>query len=59
MWLIGVWGPTTSSVANLLAIGLVAVVDAVWLGHVPDFLTIIGVAAICVGFGVMLYEGEG
>ena len=59
MVLIGIWGPTTSSVANLLAIGLVAIIDAVWRGSVPDLQTLIGVGMICVGFGVLLWEGEG
>ena len=59
MVLIGIWGPTTSSVANLLTIGLVAVMDAVWGGEIPDLQTMIGVAMICVGFGVLLWEGEG
>jgi uncharacterized membrane protein len=58
MVLIGIWGPTTSSVANLLAIGLVAVFEAVWIGNVPDLQTVVGVGMICVGFGVLLYEGE-
>ena len=57
MVLIGIWGPTIASVANLLTIGLVAVVDAVWVGHVPDGQTILGVGMICIGFGVLLYEG--
>ncbi|ORX37911.1 hypothetical protein BD324DRAFT_623774 [Kockovaella imperatae] len=59
MILIGIWGPTTSSVANLLTIGLVAVFDAVWGGSIPDFQTLVGVAMICLGFGVLLWEGEG
>ncbi len=59
MVLIGIWGPTTSSVANLLTIGLVAIIDAVWLGNVPDLQTLIGVGMICAGFGVLLWEGEG
>ncbi|RSH93474.1 hypothetical protein EHS25_007830 [Saitozyma podzolica] len=59
MVLIGIWGPTTSSVANLLTIGLVAVIDAVLLGHLPNLQTLIGVGMICVGFGVLLWEGEG
>ncbi|WVF68554.1 hypothetical protein IAT40_003322 [Kwoniella sp. CBS 6097] len=59
MVLIGIWGPTTSSVANLLTIGLVALVDSLWLGQMPDFQTVIGVGMICVGFGVILWEGEG
>jgi drug/metabolite transporter (DMT)-like permease len=58
MILIGVLGPTTSSVANLLTIGLVAVVDAVWVGDVPDLQTMIGVGMICVGFGILMWEGE-
>ncbi|EIW71686.1 hypothetical protein TREMEDRAFT_15649, partial [Tremella mesenterica DSM 1558] len=58
MILIGIWGPTTSSVANLLTIGLVAVLDAVWMGNIPSFQTLLGVGMICVGFGVLLYEGE-
>ena len=59
MILIGVWGPTTSSVANLLTIGLVTVMDALWMGHVPDLGTMTGVGMICIGFGVLLWEGEG
>ncbi|KAL0250012.1 hypothetical protein I308_103315 [Cryptococcus tetragattii IND107] len=58
MALIGIWGPTTSSVANLLAIGLVAIVDALWIGTLPDLQTFIGVGMICAGFGVLLWEGE-
>lgn len=58
MTLIGVWGPTVASVANLLTIGLVALADAVWLGHLPDFQTTIGAALICAGFGALLWEGE-
>ncbi|WVR08178.1 hypothetical protein IAU60_005224 [Kwoniella sp. DSM 27419] len=58
MVLIGIWGPTTSSVANLLTIGLVALVDSVWLAQMPDLQTVLGVAMICVGFGVILWEGE-
>lgn len=58
MILIGVWGPTTSSVANLLTIGLVAIADAVWTGHMPDLQTFIGAAAIAAGFGLLLWEGE-
>ncbi|WWC65980.1 uncharacterized protein I303_108602 [Kwoniella dejecticola CBS 10117] len=59
MVLIGIWGPTTSSVANLLTIGLVALVDSIWLGQIPDGQTLLGVGMICVGFGVLLWEGEG
>lgn len=59
MALIGIWGPTTSSVANLLAIGLVAIVDALWIGSLPDLQTFIGVGMICAGFGVLLWQGEG
>ncbi|WWD20202.1 hypothetical protein CI109_104678 [Kwoniella shandongensis] len=59
MVLIGIWGPTTSSVANLLTIGLVAIVDALWTGYMPDLQTFLGVGMICVGFGVLLWEGEG
>ncbi|WRT69557.1 uncharacterized protein IL334_006544 [Kwoniella shivajii] len=59
MVLIGLWGPTTSSVANLLTIGLVALVDSIWLGQIPDFQTLLGVGMICIGFGVILWEGEG
>lgn len=58
MVLIGVWGPTTSSVANLLTIGLVAVIDAVWVGEVPSLQSLSGVGMICVGFGILLWEGE-
>lgn len=58
MILIGIWGPTTSSVANLLAIGLVAVIEAVWLGQLPSLQTMLGVGLICIGFGVLLWEGE-
>lgn len=58
MALIGIWGPTTSSVANLLAIGLVAIVDALWIGSLPDLQTFIGVGMICAGFGVLLWQGE-
>lgn len=59
MVLIGIWGPTTSSVANLLTIGLVAVIDAVWVGTVPSGQQLVGVGMICVGFGILLWEGEG
>lgn len=59
MILIGIWGPTTSSVANLLTIGLVAVIDAVLMGLLPSLQTLIGVGMICVGFGILLWEGEG
>lgn len=59
MILIGIWGPTTSSVCNLLAIGLVSVIDSVLMGHLPDAQTLLGVAGICVGFGILLWEGEG
>ena len=59
MVLIGIWGPTTSSVANLLTIGLVAMTDAVWMGDIPSIQTMIGVGMICAGFGVLLWEGEG
>ncbi|WVW86787.1 hypothetical protein I302_108841 [Kwoniella bestiolae CBS 10118] len=59
MVLIGLWGPTTSSVANLLTIGLVALIDSIWLGQIPDLQTLLGVGMICVGFGVLLWEGEG
>ena len=58
MVLIGMWGPTTSSVANLLTIGLVALLDAVWIGEVPSAQSLVGVGMICVGFGVLLWEGE-
>ncbi|BEI83287.1 hypothetical protein CcaverHIS002_0311550 [Cutaneotrichosporon cavernicola] len=58
MILIGIWGPTTSSVANLLTIGVVAVFDAVWMGHVPDLQTILGAVGIAAGFGLLLWEGE-
>lgn len=58
MMLIGLWGPTTSSVANLLTIGLVAIADALWMGRAPDFQTIIGAGMICGGFAVLLYDGE-
>lgn len=58
MMLIGLWGPTTSSVANLLTIGLVAIADALWMGRAPDLQTILGAGMICAGFAVLLYEGE-
>lgn len=59
MVLIGLWGPTTSSVANLLTIGLVALIDSIFLGQIPDSQTLLGVGMICTGFGVLLWEGEG
>lgn len=58
MMLIGLWGPTTSSVANLLTIGLVAIADALWMGRAPDLQTVLGAGMICAGFAVLLYEGE-
>jgi hypothetical protein len=57
--LIGIWGPTVASVANLLTIGLVAVIDAVLMGLLPSLQTLAGVGMICVGFGILLWEGEG
>lgn len=59
MILIGIWGPTTSSVANLLTIGLVALIDAVLIGLLPSFQTLVGVGMICIGFGILVWEGEG
>ncbi|WOO76893.1 uncharacterized protein LOC62_01G000506 [Vanrija pseudolonga] len=59
MVLIGIWGPTTSSVANLLTIGLVAIIDTVWMGRMPTIQTLAGACMICVGFAVLLWEGEG
>ncbi|WWC92943.1 uncharacterized protein L201_007906 [Kwoniella dendrophila CBS 6074] len=59
MVLIGLWGPTTSSVANLLTIGLVALIDSIWLGEIPDTQTLSGVGMVCIGFGILLWEGEG
>ncbi|KAL1413208.1 hypothetical protein Q8F55_000960 [Vanrija albida] len=59
MVLIGIWGPTTSSVANLLTIGLVAIIDTLWMGRVPTLQTLAGACMICVGFAVLLWEGEG
>lgn len=58
MILIGIWGPTTSSVANLLTIGLVAVIDAVLMGLLPSVQTLTGVGMICIGFGILIWEGE-
>jgi drug/metabolite transporter (DMT)-like permease len=58
MTLIGIWGPTVASVANLLTIGLVAVMDAVWMGRIPDLQTIGGAGLICGGFAALLWEGD-
>ncbi len=57
--LIGLLGPVTASVANLLAIGLVAVVDAAYLGRRIPFWTLLGAGLVGMGFGVLMYEGEG
>jgi hypothetical protein len=57
--LIGLLGPVTASVANLLAIGLVALVDAAYLGRQIPFLTLVGANLVSFGFGVLMYEGEG
>lgn len=59
MILIGLWGPTTSSVANLLTIGLVALLDAIVMGVMPSLVALLGVGMICAGFGILLWEGEG
>lgn len=45
--------------ANLLAIGLVALVDAVYLGRAIPFWTLCGALLVAAGFGVLLYQGEG
>ncbi|KAL7424916.1 hypothetical protein Q5752_000603 [Cryptotrichosporon argae] len=58
MVLIGLWGPTTSSVANLLTIGLVALADAALLGAWPAPHTLAGALLICAGFGALLYAGD-
>lgn len=58
MTLIGIWGPTVASVANLLTIGLVAVADALWMGRRPDLQTIGGAGLICGGFAALLWEGD-
>nr|ODN95571.1 hypothetical protein L204_04112 [Cryptococcus depauperatus CBS 7855] len=58
MVLIGIWGPTPSSVVNLLVIGLVALIDAIWVGVMPDLQTFIGVGMICAGFVGVLWEGD-
>ena len=58
MILIGIWGPTTSSVANLLTIGLVAVLDAVVMAVMPSLRALIRVGMICAGFVILLWEGE-
>lgn len=57
MLLIGFWGPTVSSVANLLAIGCVALFDACYVGVVPSLSTMAGAGMIGIGFGVLLWEG--
>ncbi|KAJ9125526.1 hypothetical protein QFC22_000487 [Naganishia vaughanmartiniae] len=59
MCLIGLLGPVTASVANLLAIGLVALIDAVYLGRAIPFWTLCGALLVAAGFGVLLYQGEG
>jgi hypothetical protein len=46
-------------VANLLAIGLVALVDAAYLGRRIPLWTLLGAGLVAMGFGVLLYEGEG
>lgn len=45
--------------ANLLAIGLVALVDAMYLGRAIPFWTLCGALLVAAGFGVLLYQGEG
>ncbi len=59
MCLIGLLGPVTASVANLLAIGLVALVDALYLGRAIPGWTLAGAALVALGFGVLLWAGEG
>lgn len=56
--LIGLLGPTTASVANLLTIGLVAVTDAFYLGHTTPFWTLVGAGLVGAGFGTLLWAGE-
>lgn len=57
--LIGLLGPVTASVANLLAIGLVALIDAVYLARAIPFWTLCGAGLVAGGFAVLLYQGEG
>lgn len=45
--------------ANLLAIGLVALIDAVYLGRAIPSWTLCGALLVAAGFGVLLYQGEG
>ncbi|GHJ85345.1 hypothetical protein NliqN6_1747 [Naganishia liquefaciens] len=59
MCLIGLLGPVTASVANLLAIGLVALIDAVYLARAIPFWTLCGASLVAGGFAVLLYQGEG
>lgn len=56
--LIGLLGPTTASVANLLTIGIVALADAFFLGHSIPFWTLIGAGLVGSGFGTLLWAGE-
>lgn len=49
----------TASVANLLAIGLVALIDAVYLARAIPFWTLCGASLVAGGFAVLLYQGEG
>lgn len=45
--------------ANLLAIGLVALIDAVYLARAIPFSTLCGASLVAGGFAVLLYQGEG
>jgi drug/metabolite transporter (DMT)-like permease len=56
--LIGLLGPTTASVANLLTIGLVALIDSFYLGRAIPGWTLVGASLVGSGFGVLLWAGE-
>jgi drug/metabolite transporter (DMT)-like permease len=58
MTLIGIWGPTVASVANLLTIALVGIADAIWMGSTPSIIKVGGAGLICAGFAVLLWEGD-
>lgn len=56
--LIGLLGPTTASVANLLTIGVVAIIDLFFLGRSIPLMTLTGAAMVGSGFGMILWAGE-
>lgn len=55
--LIGILGPVTASLANLLTIAVIAVIETVF-GQAMHLWTMVGASLVALGFGLIVWQGE-